>query len=341
MPMIKCPDCGSSVSDRLSSCPTCGAPIAKKSDRYSQFYQKPQTFLPEPRYEEPEERPRRKKSSKSTALSISAILISFMAFLTSFMAIAIASSKPKEVYVEKEVPVYQEVAEENYEKEVETVRKEENIQDKNDQLKGNLNYLAKEPIFYTFVNSIGNIEYCFIQEIENTGDCPIYLKGCDLNIEDENGHLIATENFISNCPDIIIPGEIGYFYNSIGSTNLNESAEKVDSIKAVPELNIVKSRSEPIEYEISDTSLTKGTLDTPTVIGRVTNNTEDDDSLLYLNVIFYDSIGNVIAITGVNVQNLTSGSTKGFECPILTFENISFEDIENYKVIAQKSYYQF
>lgn len=111
MPMIKCPDCGSSVSDRLSNCPTCGAPIAKKSERYSQFYQKSQTFLPEPRYEEPEERPRRKKFSKSTALSISAIFISFMAFLTSFMAIAIASSKPKEVVVEKEVPVYQEVAE--------------------------------------------------------------------------------------------------------------------------------------------------------------------------------------------------------------------------------------
>lgn len=106
MTMIKCPDCGSSVSDRMSSCPTCGAPIAKKSDRYSQFYQKPQTFLSEPRYEEHAEQPRQKKSSKSTALSILAIIISFMAFLTSFIAIAIASSKQKEVVADREVPVY-------------------------------------------------------------------------------------------------------------------------------------------------------------------------------------------------------------------------------------------
>lgn len=113
MTMIKCPDCGSSVSDRMSSCPTCGAPIAKKSDRYSQFYQKPQMFQTEPRYEEPAERPRQKKSSKSTALSISAILISFMAFLTSFMAIAIASIKPKEVFVEQEKTLYQEVTSED------------------------------------------------------------------------------------------------------------------------------------------------------------------------------------------------------------------------------------
>lgn len=104
--MKKCPDCGGSVSDRMSSCPTCGAPIAKKSDRYSQFYQKPQTFLSEPRYEEHAEQPRQKKSSKSTALSILAILISFMAFLTSFIAIAIASSKQKEVVADREVPVY-------------------------------------------------------------------------------------------------------------------------------------------------------------------------------------------------------------------------------------------
>lgn len=109
MPMIKCQNCGGSVSDRMSSCPTCGAPIARKSDRYSQFYQKPQMFQTEPRYEDPAERPRQKKSSKSTALSISAILISFMAFLTSFMAIAIASSKPKEVFVEKEEQANQEI----------------------------------------------------------------------------------------------------------------------------------------------------------------------------------------------------------------------------------------
>lgn len=106
MGMTKCQDCGSSVSDRLSSCPICGAPIQKKIDRYSQFYQKPQTFQPEPQYDEPTERTTQKSSSKSTALSISAILISLMACITSFMAIAIASNKPKEVAIEKEVPVY-------------------------------------------------------------------------------------------------------------------------------------------------------------------------------------------------------------------------------------------
>lgn len=113
MPMITCPECGKTVSDRINKCPNCGSTLLKKSDRYSQFYKssnpKPEQ-QPEPQYfDERKRKPQYQKSSKNTALSISAMLISLMGLLTSFIAIAIASGNPKEVYVEKEVPVYQDV----------------------------------------------------------------------------------------------------------------------------------------------------------------------------------------------------------------------------------------
>lgn len=111
--MITCPECGKTVSDRINKCPNCGSTLLKKSDRYSQFYKssnpKPEQ-QPEPQYfDERKRKPQYQKSSKNTALSISAMLISLMGLLTSFIAIAIASGNPKEVYVEKEVPVYQDV----------------------------------------------------------------------------------------------------------------------------------------------------------------------------------------------------------------------------------------
>lgn len=110
MPMIKCSECGAAVSDRLGKCPHCGAQFVKRSERYSQFYEKPkqsQLYQPEPNYiEDREEKRPVRSNTKSTALSISAIILSFMGLLTSFIAIIIASSSPKEVYVEKEVPVY-------------------------------------------------------------------------------------------------------------------------------------------------------------------------------------------------------------------------------------------
>lgn len=338
--MTNCPECGGTVSERLGKCPHCGSTL-KKSDRYSQFYAQPKPYQPEPQYiEVRHERSRPKKSSKSIALSVSAFVFSVMGFLLSFVAVMIAASRPKEVVVEKEVPVFKEEELEYYQKKSE-IQETESNEKEIDSSNGEINYLASEPIFYTFTNSIGNMEYCFIQEVKNTGDLPLYLKGCDLNIEDKNGHLIATENFISSCPDIILSGETGYFYNSLGATMLNESAKTAESLKAVPSLNIVESRENPIEYEISDTSISKGTFDYPTVTGRITNNTKEDDSLVYINVIFYDSSGNIISITGVNVQDLTAGSTKGFECTALSSANFSYEDIGDYKVIARKSYYQF
>lgn len=107
--MTNCPECGGTVSERLSRCPHCGSAL-KKSDRYSQFYAQPKPYQPESKYIEVQpERPRPKNSSKSTAFSISAFIVSIMGFLMSFIAVMISASRPKEVYVEKEVPVYHEV----------------------------------------------------------------------------------------------------------------------------------------------------------------------------------------------------------------------------------------
>lgn len=109
MSMIKCSECGGAVSDRLGNCPHCGAHLVKRSERYSQFYEQPKQYQSEPQYIEIQhERPRTQKSSKSIALSVSAIIISVMGFLMSFIAIIVAASSPKEVYVDREVPVYKE-----------------------------------------------------------------------------------------------------------------------------------------------------------------------------------------------------------------------------------------
>lgn len=205
-----------------------------------------------------------------------------------------------------------------------------------------INYSVKDPIFYTYGDESGDVFYQFMQEITNSGDGPLYLKSCQIDIVDSGGHLIETEDFLSSCPDVIRPGEKGYFYNSIGSLMLNESVRNADSINVVPHIDVVESDENPVEYEVSDTSLTKDTIGFPCVMGRVTNNTGEDDSLLYVNVIFYNKNGEVIFISGVNVIDLHAGETKSFECSTIGIpDNITYEDIANYEVIARKMHYQF
>lgn len=221
------------------------------------------------------------------------------------------------------------------------IQKEEE-KESNDYKEKGKNYSAKTPVFYTYGDDSGDIMYWFVQEITNDGNEPLYLKDCPIDIVDNNGHLIDTENFISSCPDVINPGEKGYFYNSIGSFMLNESVRNYGPINVVSHVDVVKSDEKPIEYEVSDTSLTKNTIGLPSVIGRVTNNTGEDDSLLYLNVIFYNKNKEVIFISGVNVTDLQSGATKSFECSAIGMpDNITYEDISSYEVIARKSHYQF
>lgn len=204
------------------------------------------------------------------------------------------------------------------------------------------NYSAKSPVFYTYGDNTGDVHYWFMQEITNNGGTPLYLKDCPIDIVDNNGHLIDTEDFILSCPDVIYPGEKGYFYNGIGSLTLNESVRSAGSLNVIPHIDVVESDENPAEYEVSDTSLTKDTLGLPSVIGRVTNRTGEDDSLLYLNVIFYNRNGDVVFISGVNVMDLYAGTTKSFECSAMGIpDDVNYEDIANYKVIARKSHFQF
>lgn len=202
-----------------------------------------------------------------------------------------------------------------------------------------VNYSIGEMTFYTYDD---NSYYRFIQPITNTGNVPLYLKNCTLDIEDENGHLLSTESFISNCPDVISPGETGYFYNGLVSLSTNDAVKNASSIVAVPKLEIVESDEEPIVYRISDTSFTQDNF-SPSVVGRITNNTREDDSLVYVEAIFYGKNGNVIYITGTNIMNLLAGQTQSFKISILptSDENVSYENIANYKVIARKAHYQF
>ena len=58
-----------------------------------------------------------------------------------------------------------------------------------------------------------NFEYDAIVEIKNTGTSNIYLKDAKFEIEDASGHLIQSDEYsVSNCPDVIKPGEKGYIY---------------------------------------------------------------------------------------------------------------------------------
>ena len=201
-------------------------------------------------------------------------------------------------------------------------------------------YTVTDTRFEYYLNTIGQLEYHALTEVENTGEYPLYLQGAVYDFEDMDGHLAWTDDFITSCPNVINPGEKGWFYNSIsasGTGNADSSAE----YQFIPTLRIVKSNADPVFYEVSDTSLSTNALGYPAVTGRVRNTTEKADQLVNIHAVFYGNDGKVIGISGITMTDLGPDEQRSFEITGLDLSSsVREEVISDYKVIASKAHFQ-
>lgn len=206
-----------------------------------------------------------------------------------------------------------------------------------------IQYTISDLSFDYYTNSLGDIEYYGIVGIRNTGNTPIYMKKCVFDLEDKSGHLLQSDDMISEAPSWIAPGETGYFYNSLGSLLLDDNISLENGLKLVAQITLKKATDTPVEYSISDTSLQKAdSFASFKITGRVTNHTTEDQPYLYIDIVLFDSAGKAIAISGTSVTDLYAGSTVSFDWSAYFInENITAEDVHSFKVIAQDNYYQW
>ena len=202
-------------------------------------------------------------------------------------------------------------------------------------------YKISDIYFDHETSSLGSRYYTGIVEITNTGDTNLYLESCTFDLEDDKGHLLQTENeySVGSSPDIIAPGEKGYFYNM--TTTLEDDVSLKNGINLKPDVEIEEARGEPTDYEISDVSLSKGTYG-PKITGRVKNTSDEKDSMLSVDVHYYDKNKRVICIDNTSVSDLKPGKKKSFEISGITLpEKIRKGKYSSYKVFARAMYMQF
>ena len=205
-----------------------------------------------------------------------------------------------------------------------------------------IKYEVTDSKFEYYTNSIGRVEYYGLVEVTNTGNCNLYLSKAIFDLEDDDGHLLQSDDFISNAPSVIKPGEKGYFYNGLGSNLIDESVSLDKGVNLVPQITVKKATGEPERYEVTDTDLKEGTLGSPTVTGRLINDTSEEISYIYINVIFYDSNWKVLAVSGTSLTEVPANGKQSFECSsVFGNDNVKMSDIANYEVIAEATYMQF
>ncbi len=188
----------------------------------------------------------------------------------------------------------------------------------------------------------GDVRDYIIIEVENTGTTDLYLDSASFSFEDADGNLLGVESgLISSDPEIIAPGEKGYFYQNMGSPTGNLDVDEEYTL--VADLTIKVAANKIVRYEISDTSISEGSTGPVDVIGRITNSTDEDDSLVWIAVILYDENDIPLGVCGTNITDLSAGQTQTFSLSsvYLSHLDISLEDVDHYQLYACKTQYQW
>lgn len=178
-------------------------------------------------------------------------------------------------------------------------------------------------------DSLGDIFYYALLEIENKGKTNLTIRNGSFDIEDQDGHLVQTDSWINTAPNVIPPNEKGYMHYK-GSLLLNGD-EKDISLKPHGNVEIAPA---PSAYQVSDVSCKDGVLGAQ-VFGRVTNQTNIDNAAVEITVVFYDKKGKCIGI-GSGFESVPAGTTKSFSVVLVeSYEGLKANDIDSYVVYAQ------
>ncbi len=199
--------------------------------------------------------------------------------------------------------------------------------------------------FTHYKNSIKRENYCGVVEIKNTGKTYIYLKSCTFDFEDNDGHLLQSDEMITKAPDVIAPGELGYFFHD---GLIDEGVSLKNGIKLVPTFTIdvcKKGQEAIVDYDVSDVAIRDNNHGLGLkVTGRLTNNTSEATNSIEVMVVvvFFDKNGEILDIGYTYANEMAAGGKTSFEVTTL-FGNkkVKKKDVADYKVIARGSFMQF
>lgn len=187
-----------------------------------------------------------------------------------------------------------------------------------------------------FKDTETSTDYNAIVEIQNISTGNLYLASAQFDFY-FNGVIVASESFISADPNIIEPGEKGYFYANLGGS-INVPYAQYDF---TPTLTVKKTNLPTSRHIIDNITLKDGRFGGVDVVGTITDTSGKDQSMTWISIVFYDSNGFPICCAGTNVMNLPAGATLGFETEPYCRKDILLTDIAAYKITASTMQYVY
>lgn len=178
----------------------------------------------------------------------------------------------------------------------------------------------------TWKNSIGTVWVQVAMPIYNGGTKDLYLGSCKFDLEDSGGHLVDTVEMVSSCPEVLQPGETGWYYGE-NTLDISEPQELV----GIAHENVEKASVKCIRFDISDVTIKDGSFMGIEIVGRVENTTDKDESLAKIAFNLFDAEGNLLASL-YTYENVKAGEKIGFSLSGLSLpDNINAAAVDHYE----------
>lgn len=182
-------------------------------------------------------------------------------------------------------------------------------------------------------------EFESIVEITNTSGVDLYLGSNNFfDVEDPNGHLVGREDIVYHMPDVIGPGEKGWFYTPFyGKFNSSDNL----NYHMCPHLDVRISNNPPEkDYKLSDIQSAEDSFGNLSIVGRVTNDRNIDDEYLAIDVVAFDGAEHPIGFSSTYVVDLSAGTTQSFDVSFL-IDGLKPSEVKNCTIYARPMYIQF
>lgn len=144
--------------------------------------------------------------------------------------------------------------------------------------------------------------------VENTGTENLWMDYASITLKDMAGKTVAVMDSVSAYPQILKPGETGYYCDTI-ALDLAELATLI----AFMEADIRPTEKEAQRYTFSNVTLTDTSFGGILLEGTVNNDTETAGELVCISAILLDETGGTLGfISGYLDQTLAAGESKSF-----------------------------
>ena len=190
----------------------------------------------------------------------------------------------------------------------------------------------------TYTDSINSTWVQIMVPVTNTGDRNLYMGSGTMDLEDESGHLVDSESLVSFYPEVLAPGETGWYYEE---TTLDSAP--ASELSVVPHVDIKEAKVECIRYEASDIAFTDEQFGGLKATGRITNTTAEDGSLVHVVLFLFDAEENLVGQTFTILDgDLKAGDTMGFSTSTFgTNDAVNVDTVTGYRLFAYPEQFQF